>query len=240
MNDPVNPNEYKPEEDPSLFDSAHNPHRTPLSANWISSLKTSAQTPSTNKRIFMCCYKLCRIECAFWGCQSRVEKSIADSVLRNMLLVTHRQAWTWQDEYNKLTMDDVRKLEAETQRYLLTKMKEDPGVESCDDSAINTNSQSRSRSNSSHLITIEDSSNMLTIERLEIDGGCVASSVTVEDFKGMKKMDSENSMKSCVSSGSASKKNSELEFNLQMLDTDATDLLSQNSNNFEVNKFTLF
>lgn len=71
----------------------------------------------------MCAYKLCRIECAFWGCQSRVEKLISESVLRHTILMSHRQAWCWQDEYVDLSMDDVRQLEAETQRYLTMKMK---------------------------------------------------------------------------------------------------------------------
>jgi hypothetical protein len=71
----------------------------------------------------MCAYKLCRIECAFWGCQSRVEKLISESVLRHTILMSHRQAWCWQDEYVDLTMDDVRQLEIETQRYLTMKMK---------------------------------------------------------------------------------------------------------------------
>ncbi len=78
----------------------------------------------------MCCYKLCRIECAFWGCQSRVEKLISDSVLRHTILVSHRQAWCWQDEYYNLTMDDVRQLEIETQNYLNKKMKNQEDLES--------------------------------------------------------------------------------------------------------------
>jgi hypothetical protein len=73
----------------------------------------------------MCAYKVCKIECAFWGCQSRVEKIISESVLRTMILMSHRQAWCWQDEYADLTMDDVRKLEHETQLYLNAKMRND-------------------------------------------------------------------------------------------------------------------
>jgi hypothetical protein len=30
----------------------------------------------------------------------------------------HRQAWSWQDEYHGLTMDDIRELERETQLAL--------------------------------------------------------------------------------------------------------------------------
>ena len=121
VNDVININEYKVEEDPSLFQSIHT-KRGPLSTTWIDDLKMSAQK---NKNIitYMCVYKLCRIECAFWGCQSRVEKLISESVLRHTILITHRQAWCWQDEYTNLTIDDVRRLEAETQRILSMKMK---------------------------------------------------------------------------------------------------------------------
>lgn len=90
----------------------------------------------------MCVYKLCRIECAFWGCQSRVEKLISESVLRHTILITHRQAWCWQDEYTHLTIDDVRRLEAETQRYLSMKMKneENTDIYANDSNTITNNS----------------------------------------------------------------------------------------------------
>jgi hypothetical protein len=42
-----------------------------------------------------------------------------------MILTSHRQAWCWQDEYVDLSMDDVRQLEAETQAYLMAKMRHD-------------------------------------------------------------------------------------------------------------------
>lgn len=34
----------------------------------------------------------------------------------------HRQAWAWQDEWHGLSIDDIRDLEAETQRALARKM----------------------------------------------------------------------------------------------------------------------
>jgi len=131
VNDPINPNEYKEEEDPLKFRSAKT-QRGPLSSNWINELKSNSSQTRTTSTLnsqpikYMCAYKLCRIECAFWGCQSRVEKLISESVLRHMILISHRQAWCWQDEYFELSMDDVRVLEAETQKYLLMKMNNDP------------------------------------------------------------------------------------------------------------------
>jgi hypothetical protein len=38
------------------------------------------------------------------------------------MLRAHRQAWCWQDEYHGLTMDDIRRLERETQLHLAEKM----------------------------------------------------------------------------------------------------------------------
>ncbi|OTF82856.1 Phosphatidylinositol transfer protein, membrane-associated-like [Euroglyphus maynei] len=34
------------------------------------------------------------------------------------MLKAHQQAWVWQDEWVDLTMDDIRRLELETQEYL--------------------------------------------------------------------------------------------------------------------------
>ena len=38
------------------------------------------------------------------------------------MLRAHRQAWCWQDEYYGLTIDDIRRLERETQLALQEKM----------------------------------------------------------------------------------------------------------------------
>ena len=38
------------------------------------------------------------------------------------MLRAHRQAWCWQDEYQGLTLEDIRKLEQETQEALRQKM----------------------------------------------------------------------------------------------------------------------
>jgi hypothetical protein len=129
VNDQINANEYKSEEDPASFISAKT-GRGPLGSDWLDELKENStksapgRSKLNNKPCeYMCAYKLCRIECAFWGCQSRVEKLISESVLRHMILVSHRQAWCWQDEYVDLTIDDVRQLEIETQKYLNMKMR---------------------------------------------------------------------------------------------------------------------
>ena len=38
------------------------------------------------------------------------------------MLRAHRQAWCWQDEYHHLSMEDIRRLEYETQLHLAEKM----------------------------------------------------------------------------------------------------------------------
>lgn len=42
--------------------------------------------------------------------------------LRKTILRAHRQAWCWQDEYQGLTLADIRRLEDETQRELSRRM----------------------------------------------------------------------------------------------------------------------
>lgn len=44
------------------------------------------------------------------------------SALRKTILRAHRQAWCWQDEYQGLTLADIRRLEDETQRELNKRM----------------------------------------------------------------------------------------------------------------------
>ena len=38
------------------------------------------------------------------------------------MLRAHRQAWVWQDEWYGLSMEDIRKIERETQEALKEKM----------------------------------------------------------------------------------------------------------------------
>ena len=47
---------------------------------------------------------------------------ISRTGLRKTMLRAHRQAWVWQDEYHGLTIEDIRRLERETQLALEEKM----------------------------------------------------------------------------------------------------------------------
>lgn len=70
----------------------------------------------------MCAYKLCRAEFRYWGMQSRCERFIHEIALRKTILRAHRQAWCWQDDYQGLTLADIRRLEDETQHELNRRM----------------------------------------------------------------------------------------------------------------------
>ncbi|XP_072443748.1 membrane-associated phosphatidylinositol transfer protein 2 isoform X2 [Chiloscyllium punctatum] len=118
VKDPIPPHEYKTEEDPKLYKSFKT-GRGPLSDNWIHECKNKP-----GKMPIMCAYKLCKVEFRYWGMQSKIERFIHDVGLRKVMLRAHRQAWCWQDEWYGLTMEDIRRLERETQLMLAQKMAE--------------------------------------------------------------------------------------------------------------------
>ena len=82
--------------------------RGPLGKDWMEASKP-----------VMCCYKLIKVDVKFWGIQTRTENTIINSQ-KKLFLRTHGQAFTMLDEYYPLTMDDIRKLEAEAQKKLET------------------------------------------------------------------------------------------------------------------------
>ncbi|XP_078410699.1 membrane-associated phosphatidylinositol transfer protein 2 isoform X2 [Cetorhinus maximus] len=116
VKDPIPPNEYKTEEDPKLYKSFKT-GRGPLSDDWIEEYGNKP-----GKMPIMCAYKLCKVEFRYWGMQSKIERFIHDVGLRKVMLRAHRQAWCWQDEWYGLTMEDIRRLERETQLMLAQKM----------------------------------------------------------------------------------------------------------------------
>lgn len=54
--------------------------------------------------------------------QTKLEKFIHDTALRKTMQTAHCQAWSWQDEWFGLTMDDIREIERQTQLALKQKM----------------------------------------------------------------------------------------------------------------------
>ena len=108
--------------------------------DWFEQVKKNSR-----KESIMCAYKLCRVEFRYWGMQSKCERFIheigtrlfgfcsidknenvfflhSSLALRKTILRAHRQAWCWQDEYQGLTLADIRRLEDETQQELNKRM----------------------------------------------------------------------------------------------------------------------
>ncbi|XP_045032292.1 protein retinal degeneration B isoform X2 [Daphnia magna] len=116
--------DYIKEEDPCVYVSRKT-GRGPLSDSWIQDYWRECKgqkLPLSNGKAIMCAYKLCRVEFKYWGMQAKIERFIHDIALRKTMVRAHRQAWTWQDEWFNLTMDDIRELERQTQEALAKKM----------------------------------------------------------------------------------------------------------------------
>lgn len=99
---------YKKEEDPKFFRSEKT-QRGPLLEGW------------RDDKPIMCSYKLINASFEVWGFQTRVEDYI-HRCISDVLLLGHRQAFTWIDDWIDMTIDDVReyekRLQAETNKKL--------------------------------------------------------------------------------------------------------------------------
>ncbi|KAM4635035.1 phosphatidylinositol transfer protein beta isoform [Polymixia lowei] len=106
--DEVASGDYKPEEDPALFHSAKT-ERGPLGPDWKNELKEDCP--------YMCAYKLVTVKFKWWGLTSKVENFIHRQE-RRIFTNFHRQLFCWIDNWVGLTMEDIRRMEEETQREL--------------------------------------------------------------------------------------------------------------------------
>ena len=103
-------------EDPTVYISKKT-GRGPLNDGWLKEHWTDCdgeKQPTENDGAVMCAYKLFKVEFRYWGLQSRVESMIHDIALRKTMLNGHLRAWTWQDEWHGLTMEDIRVIERQT------------------------------------------------------------------------------------------------------------------------------
>ncbi|XP_040845468.1 cytoplasmic phosphatidylinositol transfer protein 1 isoform X2 [Ochotona curzoniae] len=89
---------YKESEDPKHFKSEKT-GRGQLREGW-----------RDHHQPIMCSYKLVTVKFEVWGLQTRVEQFV-HKVVRDILLIGHRQAFAWVDEWYDMTMDDVREYE---------------------------------------------------------------------------------------------------------------------------------
>lgn len=97
---------YKESEDPKLWVSKVN-GRGKLQPDWR---KTTPQR--------MVIHKLTKVEFKVWGIQTKAEQYLQKSMVRDIILLGHRQAYTWMDEWIHLTIEDIRRIEQETKIFL--------------------------------------------------------------------------------------------------------------------------
>ncbi|KAL2078812.1 hypothetical protein ACEWY4_026497 [Coilia grayii] len=101
--------DYKADEDPAIFQSEKT-GRGPLGPGWKKELHNS-NCP------YMTAYKLVTVHFRWWGLQGRVENFIHKQE-RRLFTNFHRQLFCWLDRWVELSMDDIRRMEEETQREL--------------------------------------------------------------------------------------------------------------------------
>ncbi|XP_078237614.1 cytoplasmic phosphatidylinositol transfer protein 1 [Pogona vitticeps] len=94
-----------PEQDLRHFSSAKT-GRGPLREGW-----------REHTQPIMCSYKLVTVKFEVWGLQTRVEQFV-HKVIRDILLIGHRQAFAWVDEWCDMSLEEVRAFE--TQMHVAT------------------------------------------------------------------------------------------------------------------------
>jgi len=97
---------YKEEEDPKLFVSKKT-GRGKLDENWQETTKPR-----------MTIYKIAKVEFKVWGFQTKVESYLQKAMVRDIILLGHRQAFCWMDEWIDMSIEDIRAYERETKEYL--------------------------------------------------------------------------------------------------------------------------
>ncbi|XP_036419645.1 phosphatidylinositol transfer protein, alpha a [Colossoma macropomum] len=123
----VDPKDFKPEEDPATFKSAKT-GRGPLGPEWKKELPQKTDCPH------MCAYKLVTVKFKWFGLQNKVEGFIHKQEKR-LFTNFHRQLFCWLDKWIDLTMDDIRRMEEDTQKELDKMREKDPvkGMSAADD-----------------------------------------------------------------------------------------------------------
>ncbi|XP_029929094.1 cytoplasmic phosphatidylinositol transfer protein 1b [Myripristis murdjan] len=110
LSDPIPEKYYKESEDLSHWQSSKT-GRGPLEEGW-----------REHSHPIMCSYK--RVQCSFevYGFQGRTEDFIHRNI-RDILLVGHRQAVAWTDEWHGMNMEEVREYEQKLQEKTNKKVK---------------------------------------------------------------------------------------------------------------------
>ncbi|KAG5330419.1 PITC1 protein, partial [Acromyrmex charruanus] len=100
--DELSAKHYKEEEDPKYFQSKRT-GRGPLVEGWRDTTQP-----------IMCSYKLVHASFEVWGMQTRVEDFI-HRCIRDILVLGHRQAFAWIDEWYDMNLENVRQYEQKMQ-----------------------------------------------------------------------------------------------------------------------------
>jgi hypothetical protein len=109
--EPTSFGQYKEDEDPTLFKSKKT-GRGPLKrGEWIS----ASQQP------LICVYKLLLVEFKVFGLQSRFE-SYFRNAYKEMFCSFHKQIFCWLDKWHDLSLEEVRKIEEDLAKLLVTKI----------------------------------------------------------------------------------------------------------------------
>jgi len=121
--DPIDKTKYKEEEDPAIFVSKKT-GRGKLQKGWQEEAKKNGTV--------MCSYKVVLLELNSWMLSSlfsKFEYFVHTNILRAILTLGHRQAFTWMDEWYGLTIEDIRKIEADTKKILDERLAETKATE---------------------------------------------------------------------------------------------------------------
>lgn len=114
--DEIQPKHFKEDEDPKTFKSVKT-GRGPLVEGWR----------ITDKPL-MCSYKLVHASFEVWGFQTKVEHFI-HSCIREVLLLGHRQAFAWVDQWFDMDIAAVREYEKKMQAETNEKVLHEPAQE---------------------------------------------------------------------------------------------------------------
>jgi len=114
--DKVDAKYYKVEEDPKFFKSKKT-GRGPLTDGW-----------QENNKPVMWVYKVATVEFRYWGFQTKIEQWLQKSMVRDVLVLGHKQAFTWMDEWFGLTLEEIRLIEDET-KIILDKLRKGEKVD---------------------------------------------------------------------------------------------------------------
>ncbi|EGW02422.1 putative tumor suppressor protein MN1 [Cricetulus griseus] len=109
--------------DPNTWKTVEIVHIDIADRSQVEPAKELASAPDCPK---MCAYKLVTIKFKWWGLQSKVENFIQKQEKR-IFTNLHRQLFCWIDKWIDLTMEDIRRMEDETQKELETPHHSHPG-----------------------------------------------------------------------------------------------------------------